>query len=641
MFFQALLLIGYLLSRAATKHWGMRRYSRIHLGLLLTPFFFLPLTLPPFSPDSGPLWNLLRALTLEVGAPFFVLSMTVVVVQSWWKTSSKRRVDDAYFLYAASNAGAATALIAFPFVIEPLLTLTAQGRLWRVLYAAYAALCASCLPRGVAAAPKKETPGPVPTPRKRALWVLLSAAPCAAMLATTNLMTLDFAAVPLLWSAPLAAYLLTFVLNFKRKPWSLDHLNEVLRPFIAACVVLALAVVGLAFTLSTESTPLQTIARLLDIGKFAYMIFALFALSMIFHKSLASERPESEGQTGEYYSWIAAGGWLGSALVALAVPILGRHVGAVALDWAPVAVVAVAAILLRDWERVAARPAAALGVGALALALAAAVVSAGEHSGTVYSLRNFYGIYTVQDKDGVRWLYHGNTDHGMQFLDPAKQSVPLSYYNPGSPLAEAWSAFGERWKDVAVVGLGAGSIAAYGRKGQTLDFYELDPDVETIARTWFTHLAISPAKINVVTGDARLKLEAAEGAEYDAVILDAFNSGAMPIHLLTKEAFEVYLRRLRPGGVILLHASNRYLDLRPVLAAAALELGLTGASHSQAQFEHFEEGKVPSVWAALSRDPAAIETLVRTKAWAPLDAPPRGFAAWSDQHASLLPALAF
>ncbi|MEQ1917991.1 MAG: fused MFS/spermidine synthase, partial [Elusimicrobiota bacterium] len=249
-------------------------------------------------------------------------------------------------------------------------------------------------------------------------------------------------------------------------------------------------------------------------------------------------------------------------------------------------------------------------------------------------------IYSVRDLDGVRALYHGNTEHGMQFLDPARQAEPLSYYGFSSPLGEASDTLGSGWRSVGVVGLGAGSLAAYGRRGMAMDFYELDPDVARIAERWFTHLRLSSATIRVVTGDGRLSLDRADGAVYDALILDAFSSGAVPIHLLTKEAFTVYLRRLKPDGVILLHVSNRYLDLRPVLAATARDMGLSVAAKRRLSAGPAESGEVPSVWVAISRDATAIGKLVEKKGWRVLNAGTSRATAWTDQHASLLPALA-
>ncbi|MEQ1918784.1 MAG: hypothetical protein ABL955_06250, partial [Elusimicrobiota bacterium] len=388
IFFQALLLASYLYGRRARLH------PRAHAIVLAIPFLFLPLVLPAAFPSTAPFGELLWALLRSVGAPFFVLSTTVVVSHSWLMRSTLPERKDGYFLYAASNTGAACALLAYPFIIEPLLTTSAQGWLWRGLYATYAALCLSCAPSWRAPLTETAATGDAPSARERALWLLLSAAPCAALLAATNLLSLDFAAVPLLWTAPLATYLLTFVLNFKRVPWYPEKLNRAMLPALAAWLALCLIPFILAFWFAQDSTPAEILGRALDLGKFAYMLFALFALSMIFHKSLATSRPSSERAMAEYYSWIAAGGLFGSVLVGLAVPYFGRHVGAVSLDWVAVGLLAFAAILARDWEQISRYRKTAAGLAALALSLAWAVASAGNRSGTVYSLRNFYGIYS-------------------------------------------------------------------------------------------------------------------------------------------------------------------------------------------------------------------------------------------------------
>jgi hypothetical protein len=386
--------------------------------------------------------------------------------------------------------------------------------------------------------------------------------------------------------------------------------------------------------------------RLADIGQFGYMTAALFVVGMICHKSLAAGRPSSERGTTEFYAWVAAGGFLGSLCIGVLVPRLGRGTGGLSLDWIAAGAIAIAALIARDWDGLAEFARRRPFVAALCAAVLAAGAGAGSRvrssSGVVYSLRNFYGVYRVVDQDGVRKFYHGNTDHGMQSLDPARQTVPLSYYNLRSPLFEAYDALGKNWRRVGVVGLGAGTLAAYGRPGTAMDFYELDPDVAMIAERWFTYLKLSRSVNRVILGDARLSLERAEGTVYDLLILDAFNSGAIPVHLVTKEALALYLRRTSPDGVILLHVSNRYLDLRPMLAAAARDLGLAGASKRLAQNGRIADGRVPSSWVALSRNAEKMSVLTRERGWTPLrDAASRTITPWSDQHASLLPVLAF
>lgn len=638
IYFQALLLAGYGWGHAALGRWGARRYSRVHLVLLLAPFFFFPLRLPAPA-GAAPMLDLLWSLLRSAGVPFFVLSTTILVVQGWH--SSAKECGDGYFLFAASNMGALAALASYPLLIEPLLSLKAQSFLWFGLYSLYVVLHFFCLPRSFKV-DVTETRAVLPvSSRDRALWLLLSAAPCAAMLATTNLLTFDFAAVPLLWTAPLAIYLVTFVLNFKRSPWYPGRLNSALLPILGLWVLVCLAAAALAVSRSGSSTPVQTLRRLIDIGKFGYVTAALFIVGMICHKSLAASRPASEAATTEFYSWVAAGGLLGSACIGVLVPWLGGGVPSLALDWIAAGAVAAAALALRDWSAwTRGRVAAVVAVfAAVSLGLRSSAPDSGR---VVRALRNFYGIYRVVDKNGTREFYHGNTDHGMQSLDPAKAGVPLTYYNLHSPLAEAWSALGQDWRSVGVVGLGAGAIAAYGRAGQTMDFYELDPDVAMIAESDFAYLKNSPARVRIVLGDARQSLARADGASYDLLILDAFNSGAVPIHLVTEEALELYLARVPREGVILLHVSNRYLDLRSMLAASARELGLAGACKRLTQNGRvMTDDRVPSSWVALSRDPEKMRRLVTAEGWTDLSAPAfAGGRAWTDQHASLLPVLA-
>lgn len=647
MFFQALLLAAYLAARAATAAFGVRGWSRLHLALLAVPLFFFPLRLPPAHPGSGPMADLLWSLLRLVGAPFFVLSMTTPVVQGWAVADGAEDGRGAYRLFGASNLGALAALAAYPFLVEPLLDAGGQSRLWAVLYAACALLHWPCRPRSGAAAPAAapETP---PSARERLAWLLLSAAPCAAMLATSDLLTFDFAAVPLLWVAPLAVYLATFVLNFGSRRLDQARLNSALLPVLGAWTLLCLGAAALAVARAGDSAPALTLRRLADVGKFGYVVAALFVVGMVAHRSLADARPAGPRASAEFYAWLGAGGLLGSLCVGVLAPAVGRRVSALGLDWAIAGALAAAALAARDWESLRAfargRPRAAAGFAALLVACAASVAAArrlavsGE--GVVFVLRNFYGVYTVADKDGVREFYHGNTDHGVQSLDPARAREPLTYYNLRSPLAEAFAEFGGSWRSVGVVGLGGGAIAAYGRPGMAMDFYELDPDVADIAARWFTYLRDTPARVRVVTGDARLSLERDPGARYDALILDAFNSGAVPVHLLTTEALRLYLDRLPPDGVLLLHVSNRYLDLRPMLAASAAELGLSGAAKRLTLKGRVTDDRVPSSWVALSRDPRRTGALVKARGWAPLAESARGARPWTDRHASLLPVLA-
>ncbi|NNN05145.1 MAG: fused MFS/spermidine synthase [Elusimicrobia bacterium] len=648
IFFQAVLLAATLTAQAAAARLSRRRWARAYLALALAPLAFFPASVPAPS-STGPLLDLLRALLVMVGAPFFLLSTTTIVVQGWRMERGPTGGRDAYDLFGASNAGALAALAGYPLAVEPGLTLNAQSRLWTVLYAAYVVLLWMCAPRGggAAAAVAIET-GEVISARRRASWLLLAAAPCAAMLATANLLTFDFAAVPLLWTAPLAVYLATFVLNFRRQAFDARRLNSALLPILGAWTLACAAAAALAVLDAGESTPVRTLRRLIDVGKFGYVTAALFVVGMIAHRSLAADRPATPRAMRGFYVAISAGGLLGSLAIGVLVPLLGRDVGVLGLDWLAAGALAAAALILRDWDALSGlarrRPravaAAAVAAGIVATLLLAARRAAVAESGVVFSLRNFYGVYAVADHDGVRLFFHGNTDHGSQSLDPAQARTPLSYYNVHSPLAEAFAQLGGGWRRLGVVGLGAGAIAAYGRPGRSLDYYELDPDVAMIAERWFTYLKNSRARVRIVVGDARLRLAQAHGESYDVLILDAFNSGAVPVHLLTEEALRLYLRRITPDGVILLHVSNRYLDLRPMLAASATELGLHGASKRLVQNGRMTEDRVPSCWIELSLDAAKTDALIRARGWRPLEESARGARPWTDQYASLLPVLA-
>jgi len=638
-FFSALLLAAYAGTGAALRRFGARRWSRAHFALLLVPFF-LPPRFPAPPVAAGPMAALLWTLARGVAAPFLVLSTTTLVVQGWLMSAEGGAGRDAYSLYGASNLGAFAALVLYPLAIEPGLSLAAQARLGAALYALYAALHWPCRPRAARAEPVAEAAAPA-APRLR--WLLLAAAPSAAMLATTNLLAFDFAAVPLLWVAPLAVYLLTLVLSFRRgAAESRSPLLPALGVWTLACAALA----AFAVLRAGASTPAQTLRRLFDVARFGYASAALFAVGLLAHRALASERPASARAMTAFYAWLAAGGLLGTVAIAVLVPELGRGVGSLWLDWLVAGALAAAALAARNWDSLAGfarrRPglAAALALAACGAGFAARHEAAAA-SGAEFSLRNFYGVYSVRDQDGARVFYHGDTDHGRQSLDPAKAAVPLTYYNDRSALAEAFAELGRDWRSIGVVGLGAGSIAAYGRPGQTIDFYELDPDVEAIARRWFTFLGLSRARVRVETGDARLALERADGASYDVLVLDAFNSGAVPVHLLTEEALALYLRRLSAGGVLLLHVSNRYLDLRPMLAASAQELGLSGASKRVvARVRANDDAAAASCWIALSRDPRKTGALIGTRGWRPLAESARGASPWTDQHASLLRVLA-
>lgn len=628
MFFQGTLLAGYLYARAVLSRLAARSAAKLHLAVLAAAGLALPVSLGQLPGVSDPVLRLLAALAAAAGAPFFVLSATTPMVQSWLERSGPPAGGDGYFLFAASNAGALAALLAYPLLLETLLPLRSILGVWAGVYVLFAALHLTCLPpeggkSGRTREAEARSLGRI-SMRTRALWLLAAAGPCAAMLAAANLLTHDFAALPLVWIAPLGIYLLTFILNFKRKPWYPKRLDASFLGLLVACVALFLA------------PQFRELMRVL--GKFFFMGGALFAVGMVCHRALAESRP-GPGRAGSFYVWTAAGGWLGSAVVAVGLPLAARHLALLSLDWLAAAALAVSALAVRDWGKRATPALLALVMVALGGAALASFRTVRSGARRAYSLRNFYGVYSVEEKRGLRALYHGNTHHGMQFGGRDRR-VPLSYFHPESGLGDVFRLFGEGFRTIGAVGLGTGAVAAHARRGQTLVFYELDPDVETIARRWFTYLEDSAADVRVITGDGRLGLEARRVASFDLLVLDAFNSGAVPVHLLTREAFELYRDRLAEGGVIVLHISNRYLDLAPLLAGHARGLGLAGAfTELKVGGDDEDRGLAPSKWAVLSADRTKVGALRERAGWSPLPEPPDRGRIWTDQKASVLPYL--
>ncbi|MBI5209243.1 MAG: fused MFS/spermidine synthase [Elusimicrobia bacterium] len=654
MFFQALLPAGYLYAHLATKRGPSRRRAWVHLAVLAAAAASFPIRAVP--PDiAHPILRLLAVLTLSVGAPFFALSSTVPTLQAWLAASGRPERENPYVLYAASNAGALAGLLAYPFVIERLLPLHAQLWVWQACYAVFVLSHLLCLPGAdVLLSPVPEGPGgpegtgvrpappapPAPSPRQVLSWVILSAGPCAAMLASTHFLTSSLAAVPLLWVAPLGIYLATFIVNFKSRPWRPENFG------CAVVLVAAITLGPLAAVLVGQRVLANGMSFISVVGALGVVLnfAALFVVAMICHRSLAESRPAEDGGASVFYLAVSAGGLLGGVLLGLFVPVLGRHVGWVGLDWMVAGLLSLGALFVRDWDlwraRNVVRP-LTVATG-FVLVLAVLIMARGRPDPGSYVLRNFYGVYRVEEAGPFRRLMHGNTLHGLQFLDPAKALQPLSYYHRLGPVGDIYRLFGARIKDLGAVGLGAGAVACYGRPGEAITFYELDPDVETIARERFSFLDRTPAAVRVVIGDARLSMEAAKGPTHDLLIIDAFNGGAIPTHLLTKEAFALYLRRTSPGGIILVHISNRFLDLRPVLAAVTLDLGLHAAvRHAKPTREQAPEFYM-SRWVAVSQDADTVRRLEEDPEWRDISQwRTRLVKAWTDRYTSILPILRF
>jgi len=627
-FFQGILFIGYVYC-----HFFAKRLGGWHLVLVATPLAWLPLAnwiglAPPG--DSDPAWSLLFQLTLHIALPFGILATTSVIAQSWF-TRSDTSGSSPYPLYASSNSGSLLALLAYITLFEPLFGLSVQRSLWYVGYLVYVVLAWRCW-QMTASNPEKvdSTIRPSSDIDGSTLvnWLLLSALPSAFMLAVSNVITLELGSVPLVWVLPLAIYLLSYVFTFGRRQWISPRL---LHAFWPAAVVCGLFV---------------------DIGNlwiFAAHLVALFALAMVGHSELHRLRPPPD-QLTVFYLAIAFGGWMGSMAVSLVAPILFNSLA----EYPIIAGVFALTILnLRKGDLLDAlrRHPILSSLGAsltIALPFLIKTDDLGKVEKVIYEHRNYYGIYQVinqplsqeQNPDlseeerydlGKRTLLHGSTVHGSQVLHPTLRRNPTSYYHRAGPL---WDVLGDAKKkrNVAVIGLGVGTCATYFQEGESLTFYELDPAIEDIARAGFTYLDDCPAEVKIVVGDARLQLEYAPDHSYDIIMVDAFSSDAIPTHLLTREALNLYDKKLAPQGTLVFHISNRYYDLLGVIKSTSAEYweGLT--KESKKDLEAFQSDALYCVLHRKNDDVSALYAA----GWRSLEDYPIESAPWSDDYINTL-----
>lgn len=689
-FYQATLLAGYLYAHL-TRDLPMRAQVALHALVLIAAAAVLPVRLPVGAPAPGqePVLWLLGALVLGIGLPFFAVSATSPLLQRWFSRSGHVRAHDPYFLYAASNAGSLIGLLSYPFLLEPRWRLAEQSLGWSVGYVALVALVVAggvfALRRSSGRTADEEIRAPagpesIPWPRI-ARWVLLAAIPSSLLIGVTTYLQTDLSPMPLLWVAPLGLYLATFILAFGRPDLAPPRVLARILPY----AVLPMAVLLGRSVFQTGLGPS---------GLFIALHLVVFAVvALLCHVQLAEDRPAARHLTS-FYLWVALGGALGGSFNALVAPvvfetILEYPIALVAacllapqlfrgvetsrtrlLDVAlPVAVgVAVAAFAVAAREGLISGEVAValvLGIPAVVvfsfsrrplrfgLGVAALLLASGslysEVGSTVAVDRTFFGVHRVVDdtETGRRYLFHGSTLHGVQRIDPARALEPTAYYHPSGPYAQAFlelrsvsrgGVVGPQGglRRVAVVGLGSGGMACLGTSEELWDFYEIDPAVERIARTDFTFLEGCEPETTVTLGDGRLQL-AASCATYDVIALDAFSSDAIPVHLLTRDAVEGYLGRLHPNGALLFHITNRHLDLEPVLAALARDLGLVAATREDYSLtpDEIRDGKAPSQLVAMSRTREGIAPLLAQR-WGALAAR-ADVGVWTDDFSSIVP----
>ena len=668
LFFQTALLAGYFYSHALVKLRSPLHQALVHVLVIAVPVLTLPIAVSgTASGTDRPISTVLIISTLSVGAPFFALSTSAPLLQRWFAAAQSGRSIDPYLLYAASNVGSFASLLLYPSVIEPGLTLSRQTALWGVGYGlavSLTVLCAIVMWRrapvdGNNAGAEPAGSDTTVSMARRGRWIALAFVPSSLMLAVTSYLSTDIAAVPLLWVVPLALYLVTFVITF----------SQYARAVLAVCGrVFPLFLLFLIWLFVGDvRLPLAVLAGI--------HLTAFFVLAMLCHGALAEDRPAPSRLT-DFYLAMSIGGALGGLFNTLIAPTLFNSV----LEYPIVLAAGILMLTFRpgtpslgDTLRWWMRPAAAivltwialrwpgtdrtaaiaiwglLGVAALVclsmsrhprrFSVAAAsilavymIVGGRGFTNVVYASRTFFGTYRViADEDGRAFtLLHGTTIHGRQVVG---SDEPLMYFHRDSPIAQVLTTRTSHVTSVGTVGLGIGSLAAYVLPQQSWTFYEIDPEVERIARDqrYFSHLKACGSRCEIVIGDARLTLQ--ERADmHDVFILDAFSSDAIPIHLLTREALQLYLSHLREDGVLASHISNNHLDLAPVVAGLMHEHGLVGRTQYQRQ-PHGQAGKTGSRWVALARTERALGALPGTKGWEELRT--RGDRPWTDDFSNI------
>lgn len=605
LFFQVALFAGYAYAHLVCSRLPVRFQAAMHTLLLVAAVALLNI-LPSadWKPeaDDRPVVRIVELLTATVGLPYFILSTTGPLLQRWYSLTFPLRSP--YRLYALSNAGSLLALLSYPFAVEPLAAMSTQGRMWQLGFWLFAGLCVACISRLLASGAAAPSPAARfaaepqrPTIGRFALWFILALTASATLLATTNQVCQDVAVVPFLWVAPLSLYLLSFILCFDSDRWYRRSL------WSAATAALIVAVCWMLVKGHRTFLPIQV----------AVYFGALFAMCMLCHGELARLRPPPAHLTA-FYLTLAAGGAGGGLFVALAAPLLFPDFWEFHLCLAAGIFVSILTYLHhRGWLGSDRRPPMLWTVFAILLLSLIGTVFADkltEHSRAIAVSRNFYGVLKteVDQRQGVEMttLHHGRILHGLQYGKPEWRNVPTTYYGTNSGVGRAAALLAERGRPfrMGVVGLGAGTMAAYGRSGDVVRFYEINEAVVQMARRHFTFLSDTPAEVQIVLGDARLSLEREPPQRYDLLVLDAFSGDAIPTHLLTREALHDCLRHLDPAGLIAVHVSNLHFDLRPVVAALADEFGLASATLDDRGRERI--GDRSSRWILLARSPELL-----------------------------------
>lgn len=668
LFFQTVLLGGYVYAHLSTRYFAMPAQIVVHFGIWALALAFLPPALPDgwqLDANAPVALQTLGLFALGVGVPFALLSSNAPLIQSWYARSGGPSADDPYFLYGASNLGSLMALMAFPLLAEPLFGASDIARGFAIGFIALGVGLATC---GGMVFRRSRTEPHVTKPETTTLssqtlmlWLVLAFVPSSLMLAVTSKISTDIGAVPLIWVIPLALYLLSFVFAFSK--------GRLLDVPVVTQISQLLAVLGLCLFVGVAGDYLSPVAS-------GALVLTFFGLAVWSHRALYNARPAAHHLT-TFYVTMSIGGALGGlfnsiigptlfsdhiegtvtmiiALVLVFQPILnltgatlsrGLLFGAIvaaAITCIALAIqadaVMLGALILAGWCGVAAlRPALPALVVAICM-VAALPVWVAAPDDRLFADRSFFGQHQVFDEDGVRLYSNGTTLHGAQRLSDigAARPVPTTYYHPKGPMAQILrSALGQNANSIGIVGLGVGSLACYAAPGQDWHFYEIDRMVDHVARDtdMFTFLSRCTPEAPTHLGDARVVLEG-QSLGFDVLVIDAYSSDAVPVHLTTLEAMELYLERLNPGGVLVFHISNRYYDIGLPLARSAQTLGVYGWRQFQQGAETDDPGYRPSDVAMIARHPADVAALLDSGYWEPLESD--GGAVWTDDKANPL-----
>jgi hypothetical protein len=633
MFFQVSLLVGYLYAYCSIRYLKPKQQAYLHMALLLASLILLPITpSPSWKPDADadPTLRILGLLSATIGLPYLLLSATGPLLQAWYLQTNKGVVP--YRLYALSNLGSMLALISFPVLVEPRFATRTQTILWSLGFGVFAAVCGLAAWRSRFGLKREsaEWTGARPTRKLQLLWISLAACAAVMLLSVTTHMSQNVAPIPFLWILPLSLYLLSFILCFES-----DRAYD-RRVYIP---LLAIALGATAYTIYYNSSNPSV--------RWAIPVFAvtLFAACMVCHGELARLKPNPRYLT-LFYLMISVGGALGGLFVALVAPRLFHS--DLELRLALIGCALLVSILLRNESipRFGARfgsPWAVRAVLAICTCgLAGYLVHQELEAEHTYhrSARNFYGTLRVRDdvdtpdSTGVRVLVHGTINHGEQLLDPQYHHLATTYYGAKSGVGRAILTMKHQHPSlrVGIIGLGAGVLASYCRTPDLYRFYEINPLVFQISSSEFTFLQDCGADKKVVFGDARLTMERQSDQNFDVLAVDAFSSDSIPVHLLTREAFQLYFRHLNPHGILAIHTSNQYLNLVPVVAQHAKDLGKSAVTidDDAADADYLFE----TTWVLLSADSSLFRRAEFDKAADPARTR-AGLRPWTDDYSNL------